>query len=53
MIMNLIRKHNSLIIMPAWVKHGVSKVSTSDSDYYDGYGRYAITHFFGCKEPNK
>ena len=43
--------HNSLIIMPAWVEHGVSEVSIKDSDYYDGYGRYAITHFFGCKEP--
>ena len=21
-----------------------------DSDYFDGWGRYAITHFFGCKE---
>ena len=43
--------HNSLIMMPAWVEHGVSEVSIKDSDYYDGYGRYAITHFFGCKEP--
>ena len=42
--------HNSLIMMPAWVEHGVSEVSIKDSDYYDGYGRYAITHFFGCKE---
>ena len=37
-------------MMPAWVEHGVSEVSIKDSDYYDGYGRYAITHFFGCKE---
>ncbi len=43
-------EHNSLIIMPSWVEHGVSEVSINDSDYYDGYGRYAITHFFGCKE---
>ena len=42
--------HNSLIIMPAWVEHGVSEVSIKDSDYYEGYGRYAITHFFGCKQ---
>ena len=42
--------HNSLIMMPAWVEHGVSEVSIKDSDYYDGDGRYAITHFFGCKE---
>ena len=46
-------EHNSLIMMPAWVEHGVSEVSIKESDYYDGYGRYAITHFFGCKEPNK
>ena len=46
-------EHNSLIVMPSWVEHGVSEVSIKDSDYYDGYGRYAITHFFGCKEPNK
>ena len=43
-------EHNSLIMMPSWVEHGVSEVSINDSDYYDGYGRYAITHFFGCKE---
>tara|TARA_S200000501_G_scaffold299578_1_gene286386 strand:+ start:226 stop:849 length:624 start_codon:yes stop_codon:yes gene_type:complete len=42
--------HNSLIMFPSWVEHGVSEVSIKDSDYYDGYGRYAITHFFGCKE---
>ena len=42
--------NNSLIMMPAWVEHGVSEVSIKNSDYYDGYGRYAITHFFGCKE---
>ena len=45
-------ENNSLIMMPAWVEHGVSEVSIKDSDYFDGYGRYAITHFFGCKEPN-
>ena len=42
--------NNSLIMMPAWVQHGVKEVSIKDSDYYNGYGRYAITHFFGCKE---
>ena len=35
--------------MPAWVEHGVSEVNISDSDYYDGYGRYAITHFLDVK----
>ena len=43
-------EHNSLIMMPAWVEHGVSEVKIKDSDYYEGYGRYAITHFFGCKQ---
>ena len=43
--------NNSIIIMPAWVQHGVTKVSIKDSDYYDGFGRYAITSFFGNKEP--
>ena len=45
--------HNSLIMMPSWVEHGVSKVKIEDSDYYDGLGRYAITHFFSCKEKSK
>ena len=42
--------NNSLIMMPAWVEHGVTKVSIKDSDYYDGFGRYAITSFFGNKQ---
>ena len=41
-------KNNSMIIFPAWVKHGVKKVSIENSNYFDGYGRYAITSFFGC-----
>jgi len=40
---------NSIIVFPGWVEHGVKKVSIEDSDYYDGYGRYAITTFFGSK----
>ena len=42
--------NNSLIMMPGWVEHGVSKVSIKDSDYFDGYGRYAITSFFSNKD---
>ena len=42
--------NNSLIMMPGWVEHGVSQVTIQDSDYFDGYGRYAITSFFGNKE---
>ena len=49
MIMNLNVNIIQLIMMPSWVEHGVSEVSIKDSDYYDGYGRYAITHFFGCR----
>ena len=39
--------NNSIIIMPGWVEHAVSKVSIEDFDYFDGWGRYAITSFFG------
>ena len=43
-------QNNSLIMFPSWVEHGVSEISIQDSDYFEGNGRYAITHFFGCKE---
>ena len=39
--------NNSLIMFPGWVEHGVKEVKIEDSDYYDGWGRYAITTFFG------
>ena len=39
--------NNSLIMFPGWVEHWVKKVNIEDSDYYDGWGRYAITSFFG------
>ena len=42
--------NNSLIMMPGWVEHGVSKISIKNSDYFDGYGRYAVTSFFGMKD---
>ena len=38
-------ENNSMIILPGWVEHGVTKVSIEDSDYYDGWGRYSITSF--------
>ena len=41
--------NNSMIVFPGWVEHGVKKVSIDNSDYYDGWGRYSITSFFGCK----
>ena len=37
--------HNSAILIPGWVKHGVREVKIDNSDYYDGYGRYAVTIF--------
>ena len=42
-------ENNSMIIFPGWVPHGVRRVSIENSNYYDGYGRYAITSFFGCR----
>ncbi len=42
--------NNSMIIIPGWVQHGVNEVSIEDSDYYDGYGRYCISSFFGCRD---
>ena len=41
--------NNSMIIFPGWVEHGVREVSIENSDYFDGWGRYAITSFFGFK----
>ena len=46
-------ENNSLIMFPGWVEHGVKKVNMEDSNYYEGYGRYAITSFFGCKTTKK
>lgn len=41
-------ENNSIIIFPGWVEHAVDKVFIDNSDYFDGWGRYAITSFFGC-----
>ena len=46
-------ENNMTIIFPGWVKHGVRKVSIKDSDYYDGFGRYAITSFMTCIDKEK
>ena len=46
-------KNNSIIYMPGWVEHGVSEVQISNSDYLEGYGRYAITSFFCNIEKRK
>lgn len=40
-------ENNSLILFPSYIKHGVRKVNIKESDYFSGFGRYAITHFFG------
>ena len=45
--------NNSMIIMPGWVQHAVKKVSIKDSDYYDGWGRYCISSFFGSKSKSE
>ena len=37
--------NNSIIIFPGWVEHAVNKVKIKESDYYAGFGRYAITSF--------
>jgi hypothetical protein len=37
--------NNSIIIFPGWVQHAVNKVKIKESDYYAGFGRYAITSF--------
>ena len=37
--------HNSLIVLPSYVKHGVRTVSIDDQNYHAGNGRYAITLF--------
>ena len=46
-------ENNSMVVFPGWVEHGVRKVKIEDSDYYDGWGRYAITSFFGNKDKRK
>ena len=45
--------NNSMIVFPGWVEHGVRKVKISNSDYFDGWGRYAITSFFGYRHKAK
>ena len=45
--------NNSLIIIPAYVEHGVRKVKIKNSDYYDGYGRYCISTFATIKSDPK
>ena len=41
--------NNTMVIFPGWVEHGVRKVTIKDSDYFDGWGRYCISSFFGCR----
>ena len=42
--------NNTMVIFPGWVEHGVRKVTIKDSDYFDGWGRYCISSFFGCRD---
>ena len=46
-------ENNMTIMLPGWVEHGVAKVEIEDSDYFDGYGRYAITNFMTCIDKEK
>lgn len=46
-------ENNSVIIFPGWVEHGVTTIEIKDSDYFDGYGRYAITSFMNCIDKEK
>jgi len=46
-------ENNSMIIFPGWVEHGVKKVQIENSDYFQGYGRYCISSFFGFKDKPK
>ena len=41
--------NNTMVVFPGWVEHGVRKVSIENSDYFDGWGRYCISSFFGVK----
>ena len=41
--------NNTMVIFPGWVEHGVRKVTIIDSDYFDGWGIYCISSFFGCR----
>lgn len=45
--------NNSMIIFPGWVEHGVREIKINESDYFDGWGRYAITSFFGFNPDKK
>ena len=42
-------ENNTMVVFPGWVEHGVRKVSIENSDYFDGWGRYCISSFFGVK----
>ena len=42
--------NNTMVVFPGWVEHGVRKVSIENSDYFDGWGRYCISSFFGCRD---
>lgn len=41
--------HNTFILLPGYVEHGVKKVSIDDSAYWNGDGRYCISQFMSVK----
>jgi hypothetical protein len=41
--------HNTFILLPGYVEHGVKKVSINDDAYWNGDGRYCISQFMSVK----
>jgi hypothetical protein len=41
--------HNTFILFPGYVEHGVKKVSIEDSAYWNGDGRYCLSQFMAVR----
>lgn len=41
--------HNTMVLIPSYVEHGVRPVSVKDVDYWGGQGRYCISQFMDAK----
>ena len=39
-------ENNSIILIPSYVSHGVTKVSIDDENFFGGFGRYCVSMFF-------
>lgn len=42
--------HNTMILIPSYVQHGVKPVLINDADYWEGHGRYCISQFMDAKQ---